>query len=198
MIGYDTAVVALSHPSMCILCILVFENARFYKTTKRQLYFTYAFIIQATISEWTSMALSSALKWTIETNSVVTCLDYIFTPIVGASFALQISNIKEQKKYALIYVVLIANSVLEIVLRLPDECFTQIRRIAIIRDFRRTNYLSMLLYCSSAQESPYRKSETKISVHPVWSQRLVPFCFSFIIMNFPSIKAMIKWLTKKL
>ena len=50
MIGNYTATVALSCMTVCILGILVYENARFDKSTKSWFYITYACIIVSSLS----------------------------------------------------------------------------------------------------------------------------------------------------
>ena len=114
MINNYTAIVILSCLTMCVLGILVYENARFEKTTKHRFYLTYAFIIVATLSEWLGIALNGAPAWTIGIHSIVKCIDYIFTPIAGIGFALLVSDEKERKKHIWVVVILMANAVLEI------------------------------------------------------------------------------------
>lgn len=114
MIDNYTAIVILSCLTICVLSILVFENARFDKTTKRRFYQTYAVIIIATLAEWAGIALNGAPDWTIGLHHVVKCIDYVFTPFAGVCFALQISDEKERKKHIWIFIVLLANAIFEI------------------------------------------------------------------------------------
>lgn len=109
-----TASVILSCLTICVLSILIFENARFEKTTKYRFYLTYVFIIVATLSEWAGIALNGAPQWTVGIHRVVKCIDYVFTPVVGVCFALQVSDLKEWKKHKWVLSVLIANASLEI------------------------------------------------------------------------------------
>ncbi|MGN0743520.1 MAG: hypothetical protein ACI4L8_12775, partial [Candidatus Fimadaptatus sp.] len=76
-----TAIVILSCLTLLVLGILVYENARFDKTTKRRFYATYALIIVATLSEWLGIALNGAPAWTVGIHRVVKCIDYITTPV---------------------------------------------------------------------------------------------------------------------
>ena len=114
MLNNYTAIVILSCLTMCVLGILVYENARFDKATKHRFYLTYAFIVVATLSEWLGIVLNGAPAWTVGLHSIVKCADYIFTPIAGICFALQVSDTKEWKKHIWIAVILAANAVLEI------------------------------------------------------------------------------------
>lgn len=114
MINNYTAIVILSCLTICVLGILVYENARFEKNTKHRFYLTYALIIVATLSEWLGIVLNGAPEWTIGIHSIVKCIDYTFTPVAGICFALQVSDEKERKKHIWIAFVLIANAVLEI------------------------------------------------------------------------------------
>lgn len=115
MINNYTAIVILSCLTMCVLGILVYENARFEKTTKHQFYLTYAFIIVATLSEWSGIALNGAPAWTSGIHSIVKCIDYIITPMVGACFGFLLLDKEERKKHKWLPVVLSANVVLEVV-----------------------------------------------------------------------------------
>ncbi|MDY3088183.1 MAG: GGDEF domain-containing protein [Oscillospiraceae bacterium] len=85
------------------------------KTTKHRFYLTYAFIILATLSEWSGIALNGAPEWTAGIHSIVKCIDYIITPMVGACFGFLVSDEKERKKHIWIAVVLGANAVLEVI-----------------------------------------------------------------------------------
>lgn len=115
MLNNYTAVVILSCLTICVLGILVHENARFEKATKQRFYLTYAVIIVATLSEWLGIALNGAPEWTVWIHRIVKCIDYTITPIAGICFALQVSDKKELKKHAWIAVVVIANALLEII-----------------------------------------------------------------------------------
>lgn len=115
MINNYTAIVILSCLTICVLGILVYENARFEKSTKHRFYLTYSFIIVATLSEWLGIALNGAPEWTMGIHSIVKCIDYTFTPIAGIFFALQVSDEKERKKHRWIAVILIANAAFEII-----------------------------------------------------------------------------------
>ena len=114
MDGNYTATVVLSCLTVCILGILVHENARFEKTTKHWFYITYACIMVSSLSEWAGIALNGAPAWTMGIHSVAKCFDYIFTPITGICFALQVSNEKERRKHAWMAAVLMVNALLQI------------------------------------------------------------------------------------
>ena len=115
MFNNYTAVVILSCLTICVLGILVHENARFKKTTKHRFYLTYAFIIAATLSEWLGVALNGAPAWTVGIHRIVKCIDYTITPIAGICVAMQVSEEKERKKHTWIGVILIANALLQII-----------------------------------------------------------------------------------
>ncbi|MGN1231693.1 MAG: histidine kinase N-terminal 7TM domain-containing protein, partial [Anaerotignum sp.] len=110
-----TAIVGLSCLAMVVLSILVFENARFDKATKHRFYQTYLFIVLATLAEWAGVAFNGAPAWTMGIHSAVKCMDYIFTPIAGVSFALQITDTKEQKKHIWVFLLLLGNALFQIV-----------------------------------------------------------------------------------
>ena len=112
--GNYTAIVILSCLTIGVMGILIFENARMEKRKKYRFYATYAVILVATLSEWAGIALNGAPLWTVGIHRVVKCLDYIFTPVVGICFALQVSDEKEWKKHQWLFLVLIANALLEI------------------------------------------------------------------------------------
>lgn len=95
MMDTYTAIVILSCLSICVLSILVYENARFDQTTKYRFYLTYALVIISTISEWLGIILNGAPAWTVGLHRIVKCVDYIVTPIVGVCFDLQVSEKKE-------------------------------------------------------------------------------------------------------
>lgn len=109
-----TAVVVLSCLTVFVLGILVFENARLDKTTKRLFYLTYASIILATVAEWLGIALNGAPEWTIGIHRAVKCADYIVTPVAGVCFALQISDKKERRNHIWVMAILAANAVFEL------------------------------------------------------------------------------------
>lgn len=110
----DTAIVILSCLTIGVPAILVNENARFEKTAKHRFYETYACIIVASLSEWVGIILNGAPGWTVGIHRAVKCIDYIFTPIAGICFALQVSDEGEWKKHIWIAVILLANALLEI------------------------------------------------------------------------------------
>ncbi|MGN1099224.1 MAG: diguanylate cyclase domain-containing protein [Christensenellales bacterium] len=114
MINYYTGIVILSCLTICILSILVYENARFEKATKRRFYTTYAFLIVATLSEWLGIAMNGAPAWTAGIHAVVKCIDYTVTPVVGICFALQVSDDREHKMHIWIVAILVANTLLQI------------------------------------------------------------------------------------
>ena len=87
-----TAIVLLSCLTIIVLTILVYENARLARATKRRFYLTYVFILVATLSEWVGIALNGAPQWTVGLHRIVKCIDYIVTPVAGICFALQVSD----------------------------------------------------------------------------------------------------------
>ena len=114
MIGNYTATVALSCMTVCILGILVYENARFDKSTKSWFYITYACIIVSSLSEWAGIALNGAPDAMTGIHRMAKCFDYIFTPITGICFAMQVSNEKERRKHIWMAAVLVFNTLLQI------------------------------------------------------------------------------------
>ena len=109
-----SAIVILSCLTLGVLAIQVYENARFSRATKRRFYATYAVIIVAALSEWVGIALNGAPEWTVGIHRIVKAIDYIFTPVAGICFALQVSDEGAWRKHIWIVAILLANAVLEI------------------------------------------------------------------------------------
>lgn len=110
-----TATVILSGLTLCVLSILVHENARLPAAVKRRFYLTYTLVLLATVSEWLGIILNGMPEWTVGLHRIVKCIDYIITPVVGVCFAWQVSDDNEWKRHHWVIVVLILNALLQIV-----------------------------------------------------------------------------------
>lgn len=83
MNGYYVSIVILSCLALIVMSLLVYENGRLDRETKKQFYRTYAMIILAALAECTSVLLNGAPQWTTGIHTMSKCIDYIFTPIAG-------------------------------------------------------------------------------------------------------------------
>ena len=75
MLDNYTAVVLLSCMTLGVLTILVYENARSDRPTKRRFYLTYALIVVSSLAEWVGIALNGAPAWTVGLHRFVKCID---------------------------------------------------------------------------------------------------------------------------
>ncbi|MGN1405797.1 MAG: GGDEF domain-containing protein [Erysipelotrichaceae bacterium] len=107
-----SAVVLMSCLSLCVLAILVKQNNCLSKNTKRRFYITYLFIIIATLSEWLGIFLNGTPEYTRGIHAAVKAMDYIFTPLTGFTFAMQVFD---YKRIPWIVYILIINTVLQII-----------------------------------------------------------------------------------
>lgn len=107
-----SALVLLCCLSLIVLAILVKQNDCLNIKTKKRFYVTYFLIFVATIAEWTGIFLNGAPKWTMGIHSIVKAMDYIFTPLTGFAFALQVKN---DSHFPWIVYILIINTILQIV-----------------------------------------------------------------------------------
>lgn len=89
---YYNAIIILSLFSLAILAVLIRENGRMQSETKQNLYQTYCVLGLAMLMEWLAIRLNGAPEWTRPLHSVVKCLDYIFTPLVGIMFIRQMAR----------------------------------------------------------------------------------------------------------
>lgn len=92
MDSYYNAIVILSLSSLAILAVLIGENGRMQAETKRDLYQTYCVLGLAMLMEWLAIQLNGAPEWTRPQHSVVKCLDYVFTPLLGIMFIRQMAQ----------------------------------------------------------------------------------------------------------
>ena len=115
MLDNYTAVVLLSCMTLGVLTILVYENARSDRPTKRRFYLTYALIVVSSLAEWVGIALNGAPAWTVGLHRFVKCIDYIVTPVAGICFAMQVSEEEMWKRQIWISVILLANALLQFV-----------------------------------------------------------------------------------
>ena len=71
--------------------MLVSENNRISKTTKRFLYATYAVIAAAAFAEWLGVQLDGNPNFPDWTLRTIKCVDYVLTPMAGGVFAFQMN-----------------------------------------------------------------------------------------------------------
>ena len=89
--NYYTSIIFLSLMALLVLCILVHENGRIKKETKRLFYLTYLLIAVSALAEWTGLQLNgieSLPKWPLQ---VAKCADYILTPMAGGALIQQMN-----------------------------------------------------------------------------------------------------------
>lgn len=114
MLGYYTAVVAMSCLTLVVLTILVYENGRLTKKMKIRFYETYAMIMVSMLAEWAGVAMNGAPAWTMGIHAVLKCVDYIVTPVAGVLFARQVSVRDGWGKSKKLLFILLFNIILEI------------------------------------------------------------------------------------
>lgn len=107
-----SAVVLMSCLSLVVLAVLVKQNNCLSKNTKRRFYITYLFIIIATLSEWLGIFLNGTPEYTRGIHAAVKAMDYIFTPLTGFTFAMQVFD---YKRIPWIVYILIINTLLQII-----------------------------------------------------------------------------------
>ncbi|MBQ7499529.1 MAG: GGDEF domain-containing protein [Clostridia bacterium] len=90
MYDYYTAVCIVSWLGLAILCILVNENGRIPKKSKRVYYFTYVLIAAAQLAEWLAIRLNGNTDIPIAAIGALKCADFILTPVACGMFALQL------------------------------------------------------------------------------------------------------------
>ena len=113
MLSYYSAIVILSCTALGILSILVHENGRLDKKTKKRFYETYAMVVLAAFAEWLATFLNGAPYWTIGIHIAAKCMDYILTPVVGVLFVRQVSELDKWQKA--MWGLIGANAVFEII-----------------------------------------------------------------------------------
>lgn len=110
---YYTSITILIWLALCILCILVRENARLRSEKKTVFYLTYLLIALAALSEWLGLKLSgsAAPQWLLR---FVKCADYILTPLSGGIIVAHLRNKKTWWR-VILFRVLILNTVFQLV-----------------------------------------------------------------------------------
>lgn len=105
--------IALSCAALAIMMVMIRENGRMKRDTKKRLYFTYGAIALAAVFEVASLWLNGAPAWTRGLHRIVKGLDYCMTPLIGLSFIHQLRY--ESKWNRLLLGLLLANVALQAV-----------------------------------------------------------------------------------
>ena len=113
MVSYYTALCALAWMALGVLCILVWENSWIPREDKRLFYLTYGIIAFSAFAEWVGVQLSGNTAIPGWVLSVVKCVDYVFTPMVGGAIVAQM-KLRSRWSTALRYV-LVGNMIFQIV-----------------------------------------------------------------------------------
>lgn len=109
---YYTSVAFSTCAALGVLSVLVMENDRLDRQSKRRFYNTYLVIAAAILAEWGAVALNGAASVTIPLHKILKALDYITSPMASVMLVHQIQTSRKTRIYA--YAVLAANAVLEI------------------------------------------------------------------------------------
>lgn len=112
MLSYYSFITLLSIAGLLVLCILVNENGRIKKKSKRDFYLTYLFIALAAAAEWVGVQLNGNAdipQWLL---LLVKCVDYILTPMAGVALIRQMGL--RNVWYTALNMVIAANSVFQI------------------------------------------------------------------------------------
>ena len=111
-IQYAT-LIALSCIALGIMMVMIRENARMKRDTKKRLYLTYSAIILAAITEAAAVWLNGASAWTRHLHLAVKGLDYCLSPLIGLSLIHQLRH--EAKWNRRLLGILLANVALQAV-----------------------------------------------------------------------------------
>lgn len=84
------ASIVLSWLALAVLCILVRENSRLDKVSKKKYYITYALIAAAALAEWLGILLAGNGRVPVWLLRAVKCADYILTPMAGVAFVMEV------------------------------------------------------------------------------------------------------------
>lgn len=106
------ALTALSCAALVIMMVMIRENGRMKRDTKKRLYLTYAAIIASAVTEAAAVGLNGAPAWSRSLHLALKGLDYALTPCVGFMFVFQIQ--RDQKLRNLLLALLAANALLQI------------------------------------------------------------------------------------
>jgi diguanylate cyclase (GGDEF)-like protein len=85
-----TATIVLSWLALAVLCILVRENSRLDKESRKKYYITYVLIAAAALAEWLGVLLAGNENSPVWLLRAVKCADYILTPMAGVAFVMEV------------------------------------------------------------------------------------------------------------
>lgn len=105
--------IALSCAALGIMIVMIWENGRMKRDTKKRLYLTYGTIIAASVTEAASLWLNGAPAWTHDLHLALKGLDYCLSPLIGLTLTHQLRH--EAKWNRLLLGILLANVVLQVV-----------------------------------------------------------------------------------
>ena len=102
---------ALSCAALVIMIVMIRENGRMARDTKKRLYLTYGTIILAALVEAAGLWLNGAPAWTRQIHLAAKGLDYCLTPLIGMLFIHQIR--RESAWNRLLLGIMLANVILQ-------------------------------------------------------------------------------------
>ena len=117
MISYYTCIMILSLTALAILGVMVWENNRISGENKRLFYLAYVLIGVSYLAEWCGLRLDGNAGMPAGLLIAVKCIDYAFSPMIGAVFAVQMGMRGAARK--LLNAVIGINVVFQII-----SCFT--------------------------------------------------------------------------
>ena len=89
MNSFYTSTLVLNEIVLVIMCILVHENDRIPRDSKRLMYLTYLLVALSALAEWSGVQLdgwSQIPAWILK---AVKCADYVLTPMAGGALIMQ-------------------------------------------------------------------------------------------------------------
>jgi diguanylate cyclase (GGDEF)-like protein len=110
--SYYTALILVVWMALGVLCILVWENSWIPAGDKRRFYLTYGIIALAAFAEWTGIQLNGNERFPTWLLSLVKCVDYICTPMVGGAVVAQM-KLRNRWSRALM-ILLVGNAVFQV------------------------------------------------------------------------------------
>ena len=110
---YYSYIIAIVWITLAILTVLVFENDRFSRKTKRWYFEVYIIVALSALFEWLGVLIDGNTDYPTWLLQVVKCGDYILTPFACVALLIQLRN---RKVYSIIvFSILMANTIFQIV-----------------------------------------------------------------------------------
>ncbi|MBQ0064254.1 MAG: EAL domain-containing protein [Firmicutes bacterium] len=108
-----TIVDTIATMTLLVMTLLVYENSRLEKDTKKKFYFSCFFIFIAMFSEWAGLMLNGSPIYWIGIHKLVKCMDYIFTPVAGYMIVAQVTQ--KERVHNIVRAILYMNTALQLV-----------------------------------------------------------------------------------